>query len=83
MVFQVLEVQERTEEGTFNGGGLNKNSTRPSISAGTGDGIVMGAHAWASCSINAVFYASFSLFAGIDLMLINADNAVAILPREI
>jgi len=63
-----------TEEGTFNGGGLNKNSTRPSISAGTGDGIVMGAHAWASCSINAVFYASFSLFAGIDLMLINADN---------
>ena len=45
-----------TEEGTFNGGGLNKNSTRPSISAGTGDGIVMGAHAWASCSINAVSY---------------------------
>ncbi|MBL0007775.1 MAG: hypothetical protein IPP25_11535 [Saprospiraceae bacterium] len=47
-----------TEEGTFNGGGLNKNSTRPSISAGT----VMASswvHTWASCSINAVFYASF------------------------
>jgi hypothetical protein len=69
-----LGSSKATEEGTFSGGGLRNNSARPAISAGTGEGIVFGAHAWASCSINAVFYASFSLFAGIDLMLINADN---------
>lgn len=72
--FAGLGSSQATEEGTFSSGGLNENASRPSISAGTGEGIVLGAHAWASCSINAVFYASFSLFAGIDLMLVNADN---------
>lgn len=71
-----LGSSKATEEGTFNAGGLQQNAVRPSIGAGTGDGIVFGAHVWASCSINAVFYASFSLFAGMDLMLLNADNMI-------
>ena len=69
-----LGSSKATEEGTFSAGGLQQNSSRPSMSAGTGEGIVMGAHVWASCSINAVFYASFSLFAGMDLMLFHSDN---------
>ncbi|MCB0646691.1 MAG: hypothetical protein KDC49_08510 [Saprospiraceae bacterium] len=53
--------------GTYSGG--NRDDVRDASESSSGKGVVFGAHAYASVGINAVFYANFSIFAGLDIML--------------
>ena len=62
-----------SDEGSFDGGA--KEDDRDASTASTGAGFVMGFHAAASCEIRAVFYASLSIFTGMDVMLVNLDGA--------
>ncbi len=61
-----------SDEGSFSGG--SRNDDRNPATATTGQGIVLGAHATASCEIRAIFYAGLKMFAGFDLMLVNLDG---------
>jgi len=61
-----------SDEGSF-GGGIKEDDRDPAA-ATTGSGIVFGAHATASCEINAIFYASLKMFAGMDMMLVQNEN---------
>ncbi|HZV69034.1 MAG TPA: hypothetical protein VFG10_05795 [Saprospiraceae bacterium] len=61
-----------TDEGSFSGG--NQEDDRDPANASTGHGVVFGAHATAFCEIHAIFYASLTMFAGLDIMMVNMNG---------
>ena len=71
-----------SSEGTFNSGGLDEEGRDPAA-ASTGQGFIMGLGLEAHAEIKAVIYASLSIFAGIDMMMVKDESRVCIMDHEV
>lgn len=63
---------KNSDEGSFDGG--SREDDRNAFQATSGQGIVLGSHVTAEAEIRAIFYASFKVFAGLDIMLLHLDG---------
>ncbi len=69
-----LSAGQDEDDNNFSGDALEQEE-RASQEGQTGHGLAFGVHAIASSEINAVFYASLAIYAGLDILLVkNEDN---------